>query len=59
MAPASMRHDADLVDFDGRFGVMKTRANGLRYDGATIYPLIGRTLGVKTCAAAYPLLSRK
>jgi L-alanine-DL-glutamate epimerase-like enolase superfamily enzyme len=39
MAPAMvLAQHADLVDLDGPLWLAEDRANGLRYDGATIYP---------------------
>ncbi len=39
MAPAMiLAQQADLVDLDGPLWLAEDRANGLRYDGATIYP---------------------
>ena len=39
MAPAMvLAQRADLVDLDGPLWLAEDRANGLRYDGATIYP---------------------
>jgi L-alanine-DL-glutamate epimerase-like enolase superfamily enzyme len=39
MAPAMLlAQHADLVDLDGPLWLAEDRANGLRYDGATIHP---------------------
>ena len=39
MAPAMvLAQHADLVDLDGPLWLAEDRANGLRYDGATLYP---------------------